>query len=128
MVANNILEIYTSMFAWNLYETIWDVLVGSGMALIPFIAAVILSFNDNYEEGGAEATLRGLEIKIVCMILILVLCFTLQGVGCHSFYSEIQPEYTGLSPPANTTGAGNSTGTSFDGNIDGMVDCIHTSL
>lgn len=41
MVANTLLEIYTLMFGWNMYEAIWDVLVGSGLALVPFIVAII---------------------------------------------------------------------------------------
>ena len=74
MVANNLLEIYTLLFGWNMYEAIWDVLVGSGLALIPFIAAVITNFRDNYEDSDAESTIKGLEIKVVSMILVLMLC------------------------------------------------------
>lgn len=121
MVANNLLEIYTLLFGWNMYVAIWDVLVGSGLALIPFIAAVINNFIENYEDGDAESTIKGLEIKIVCMIVVLMLC-VLPYKGWDIQLSTVQYnlETPDCNPPANTEGQGNNTSTAYDDTFSDM--------
>jgi len=74
MVANTLLEIYTLMFGWNMYGAIWDVLVGSGIALVPFIAAIIANFRDNYSNGQAGETIKSMELTLLGMIIVLMLC------------------------------------------------------
>lgn len=115
MVANNLLEIYTLLFGWNLYEAIWDILVGSGLALIPFIAAVVGSFRDNYEDGDAESTIKGLEIQIVSMIVVMMLC-VIPYKGWETQLSTVRYtlELPDCNPPANIQGGGNNTSTAYD--------------
>jgi len=122
MIANTLLEIYTLLFAWNMYEAIWDVLIGSGIALIPLIFAVITNFKDNYESGEAKAVLKSLEITIASMILVLMLCvvpfndwtvqldtikYDLNVADCH--------------PPAKVTGSGDDTETAYDNSFGDVV-------
>ncbi|MAE91078.1 MAG: hypothetical protein CMI67_16085 [Pelagibaca sp.] len=115
MVANNLLEIYTLLFGWNMYEAIWDVLVGSGLALIPFVAAVITNFRDNYEGSDAESTIKGLEIKVVSMILVLMLCvIPYKGWEIDLATVKYDLEIPDCNPPANTEGTGDNTATSYD--------------
>lgn len=115
MVANTLLEIYTLMFGWNMYEAIWDVLTGSGLALIPFIAALITSFRDNYERGDAESTIKDLEMKVVGMILVLMLC-VIPYKGWDTDLSTVQYnlETPDCNPPDNTEGQGDNTATAYD--------------
>jgi len=115
MVANTILEIYTQIFAWNMYGVIWDILTGSGLALVPFIAALLHNFLDNYRDGEAASTLKDLELKGVGMILVLMLCvipYPGQPVTLATLkYDLATPD---CYPTANTTGAGDATGTGYD--------------
>lgn len=121
MVANNLLEIYTLLFGWNMYEAIWDVLVGSGLALIPFIAAVITNFRDNYEGSDAESTIKGLEIKVVSMILVLMLCvIPYKGWEIDLATVKYNLEIPDCNPPANTKGQGDNTGTAYDDSFTDM--------
>ena len=73
MIANNYLEIYTLMFGWNMYGAIWDILAGSGIALIPIIAAVVSNFLQNYESGDAKSAIRGIEMTILSMVIVMML-------------------------------------------------------
>lgn len=115
MVANNLLEIYTLLFGWNMYEAIWDVLTGSGLALIPFIAAIANSFIENYDDGDAESTILGLEIKIVCMVLVLMLCvIPYKGWEIDLETVRYDLETPDCNPPANTEGQGDNTSTAYD--------------
>lgn len=121
MVANNLLEIYTLLFGWNMYEAIWDVLVGSGLALIPFIAAVISNFRENYEDSDAETTIKGLEIKVVSMILVLMLCvIPYKGWEIDLATVRYDLEIPDCNPPANTEGQGDNTATAYDDSFADM--------
>ena len=118
MVANTILEIYTQIFAWNMYGAIWDTLNGSGLALIPFVAALVNNFVDNYHDGEASRSIKELEMKGIGMILVLMLCvvpYPGQPVTLSTLkYDLATPD---CYPTANTTGAGNATGTGYDGSF-----------
>lgn len=135
MVANNYLEIYTLIFGWKMYGAIWDVLAGSGLALIPIIAAVVNNFIQNYESGDAKSAIRGLEMTILGMIIVLMLCvmpfrgfnLTLASVDYNFNVPDcgltVNPGNTvapgdPLPPedPSAVGGVGTNTGTAFDTN------------
>lgn len=116
-----------------MYGAIWDVLAGSGLALIPIIAAVISNFVSNYESGDAKSAIRGLEMNVLGMILVLMLCvmpfrgfnLTLASVDynfnvpdCGLTVNPGNPVAPGDALPAPsadaTGGAGTATGTAFD--------------
>ena len=115
MVANTLLEIYTLMFGWNMYGAIWDVLVGSGIALVPFIAAIIANFRDNYSTGQAAETIKSMELTLLGMIVVLMLC-VIPYKGFSTQLSTVRYELgvPDCNPPANVSGTGNNTATGFD--------------
>lgn len=121
MVANNLLEIYTLIFAWNMYEAIWDTLVGTGLALIPFIAAFIVNFRDNYHEGDVRSTIAQLEMTLIGMILVMMLC-VIPFKGWEIELATVRYDLTvpDCNPPANITGEGDNTGTAYDDSFSGM--------
>lgn len=121
MLANSLLEIYTLLFGWNMYGAIWDVLVGSGLALIPLIVAVVTSFRDNYESAEAESIIKGLEIKVVSMILVLMLCvIPYKGFEVDLATVKYDLETPDCNPPANTEGQGDNTSTAYDDSFSDM--------
>ena len=121
MVANTLLEIYTLMFGWNMYEAIWDVLVGSGLALIPFIAAIISNFKENYSTGEAAQTIRSMETTLLGMILVLMLC-VLPYKGFATQLSTVRYELgvPDCNPPANLSGAGNNVSPAYDSTFNDL--------
>lgn len=121
MVANNLLEIYTLLFGWNLYEAIWDILVGSGLALIPFVVAIITNFRDNYNSSDAESTIKDLEIKVVSMILVLMLAvIPFKGWKIDLATVQYNLEIPDCHPPANAQGQGDNTSTAYDDTFSDM--------
>jgi hypothetical protein len=120
MVANTLLEIYTLIFAWNMYGAIWDILTGSGLALIPFVAALLNNFIENYKDGDAESTVKDLELRIVGMILVLMLCvIPYKGFSVSLATVKYDLATPDCNPPANVTGTGNNTGTAYDSSFAG---------
>lgn len=120
MVANTLLEIYTIIFSWNIYGAIWDVLVGTGIALVPFLACIIANFKDAYEKGNTKSAIRAMEVSVVSMILVLVLCvipwtgFGMQVATVKYDISIPDCQLASYGGPA-TNGNGDATGTLYDG-------------
>lgn len=119
MVANSLLEIYTIIFGWTLYDAIWDVLVGTGAALVPFVAAVVSSMKEGYEKGDTKSAMRNMETSVIGMVIVLVLCvIPWSGFGMEVStvkYDVSIPDCNMASYGAEATeGAGDDTGTSYD--------------
>lgn len=124
MVANNLVEIYTLMFGWGMYGAIWDILTGSGLALIPFIAAIITSVSDGMSQGGAaQDVLRFIETKIIATIIVLMLCvIPFTGWGTTLATTQYEIAVNDCNPPANVSGTGDDTDTGYDDTFAGMAD------
>lgn len=74
MPTGSVLELYTSVLAWNLYDAIWALLVSTGMVLIPFTAAIIkvlIDTRDSNVEISAEALIRILETRLYPMLFVV---------------------------------------------------------
>jgi hypothetical protein len=119
MVANTLLEIYTIIFSWTVYEAIWDVLTGTGLALVPFIAAIISSMKEGFEHGDSKSAMRRMETSLIGIIVVLIFCvipWKGWGMQVSTVKYDISIPDCNMSsysqPP--TTGNGDSTGTAFD--------------
>lgn len=128
MIANTYLEIYTLMFGWNMYEAIWDVLVGTGLALIPFIVAVVSTFKENYSSGKANETVKSMETTLLGMILVLMLCVipyknmstTLSGVRYEVTVQDCGTASNTNTPSSTASGNGDNTQTGFDSTMSDL--------
>lgn len=112
MNVSSYLEIYLTQFGWSLYGLLWDILVQTGLAYLPFIAMLLRNIAEpikSQEAKDASSTsLRRIEIDIISMFTVIVLA--------------VQPiltiQTTGLSvTKACANGAavsGGNTGTTYD--------------
>lgn len=77
MSVGSIFELYLFSFGWQLYGIIWEVLVGTGLAYLPFFAVIIDNIIKPIESQEAKAaavtSLRRVEISIVSMIIVMML-------------------------------------------------------
>lgn len=123
MVANNYIEIYTLIFGWNMYGAIWDILVGSGLALIPFIVAIVMNFKDNYESGDAKSAIKGMEMTLLGMMLVMMLCvMPFRGMTLSLASVEYNFNVPDCNAPvATSNGTGTSTGTQYDSGLGASV-------
>lgn len=127
MIANNYLEIYTLMFGWNMYGAIWDILAGSGIALIPIIAAVVSNFLQNYESGDAKSAIRGIEMTILSMVIVMMLCvmpFRGFGISIASVEYNFNVPDCNLPVTAPNSGTGDNTGTAYDASLGASIGGI----
>lgn len=78
MTVDTPLALYTTLFGWQFYNTIWDALVGSGLAFLPFLGLLISNFVESRTDGDlTESRPRNavtrVETQLVLMMLVIVL-------------------------------------------------------
>lgn len=74
MSVSSVLELYTSVLAWNLYGAIWALLVNTGVVLIPFIAVIINVLVEGRESNGdmpSDRLIKILETRIYSMLFVV---------------------------------------------------------
>ncbi|RBW47311.1 hypothetical protein DS885_03955 [Psychromonas sp. B3M02] len=77
MGTDSYLEMFTLLYSWQLYGTIWGVLEATGVLLLPFIGMVFdhlanygKSDTDDYSEKEAQSNLLG-EMVLACIVIML---------------------------------------------------------
>lgn len=74
MPVGSVLELYTSVLAWNLYGAIWALLVNTGLVLLPFIVVAIdtlLDTRDSPIEITSDGLMRIMETRIYTMLFVV---------------------------------------------------------
>lgn len=77
MTVDSYLELYTTLFGWDWYNTFWFMITDTGLILLPFIGIVLdhyITYRKGFEDGDAEElTLRGLEVELILAIFVVML-------------------------------------------------------
>jgi hypothetical protein len=76
MEVGTAVDIYTTVLGWTLYDRLWEALQATGLAYLPFLAAIVRHFAGNWEKSGdqgAEAAIRGLELELAGMLTVAAL-------------------------------------------------------
>ena len=96
MIVDSYLELYTTLFGWMWYGTIWNVLKDTGLLFLPFFGIILdhyLKYRKGFEDGDSEElTLRSLEVDLVLALAVLLFA----GVPFFNLNAE-EISYT---PPA----------------------------
>ena len=76
MTVDTPLALFTTLFGWQFYNAIWDVLLGTGIALLPFLGALIEIFVTDREDGNTvgdspEGQGKRLEAKFLIMLVVV---------------------------------------------------------
>lgn len=75
MPVGSTIELYTTILGWILYDSIWAMLVTTGLVLIPFavtIINVLIETRDSPVEITSNGLIRILETRIYTMLLVLM--------------------------------------------------------
>lgn len=77
MAVDSTLELYTTLFGWFFYNSIWELLVATGIVFLPFIGLLLDTVTRSYageeaEEAG-NSTLRILEVEIFVAFFVIVI-------------------------------------------------------
>lgn len=109
MSVDSTLELYTTLFGWLFYNSIWEVLVGTGIVFIPFLGIVITTVIETYKNEEAEeagnTSLRILEVEFFVAFSVIALAavptlpfsaadlsFTPRALIGHPAQTNVTPE------------------------------------
>lgn len=77
MAVDSKLELFTMLFGWLFYNSIWEVLVATGIVFLPFIGIVIDTVIETYTREDAEqagnTSLRVMEIEFFVAFLVVMM-------------------------------------------------------
>ena len=78
MTVDSPLALFTTLFGWQFYNTVWDVLLATGIGLIPFLGVLIdvLFINRENGDGVTEEPgqhFRRLETNLTVMLLVVII-------------------------------------------------------
>lgn len=118
MYVSDPLSLYTELYGWIFYGVIWDVIVASGLALLP-IAFIVIGHLAKARENGSmmnnngDSILSGLEVKLfITMLVILVAAVPSITVNAASFsYAQTASAFSDRAPAVVQSG---NTGSTFD--------------
>lgn len=71
------LELYTTLFGWLFYNSIWEVLVATGIVFLPFIGivvdTVITAYKNEEGEEAATTSLRIMEVEFFVAFFVVMM-------------------------------------------------------
>tara|TARA_R110002124_G_scaffold5786_11_gene36334 strand:- start:7251 stop:8819 length:1569 start_codon:yes stop_codon:yes gene_type:complete len=77
MAVDSTLELYTTLFGWFFYNSIWDVLVTTGMVFLPFLGilidTIIRSYAGEDAEEAGNTTLRIIEVEFFIAFFVILI-------------------------------------------------------
>ncbi|SEG89233.1 conjugal transfer protein TraG N-terminal domain-containing protein [Marinobacterium lutimaris] len=113
MIANQFLDIYTSIVSWKMYGILWDTLNGTGLAYIPFIVAIISSLRQAYDQSASRiiATLEMQMLGFIIMLILVVIPYQNNAVSIEDVKYTITSTSCNV---ADVSGMGDATGKSAD--------------
>jgi len=85
MESQSIISLYTTLQGWRLYGVIWDVLTGSGLALLPLIGFIIDAIQQGRSRGSAmkndaDAAISYIEVGLFRILFVVAIAFVPTGV------------------------------------------------
>ena len=77
MAVDSTLELYTTLFGWYFYNSIWDVLVATGIVFLPFLGilldTIIRAYANEEAEEASTTTLRILEVEFFVAFFVILI-------------------------------------------------------
>ncbi len=118
MTVDGYLELYTTLFGWEQYNHLWDLLVSTGVVYLPFLGMILRNFMEPYqsqEAGDASSTsVRRMEVDIVVALSVVVLA--------GQPFIPLSPEILKYNRPCTAeTATPGVSGTSFDQSFGAVV-------
>lgn len=76
MPVSSIVDLYTTLLAWHMYGALWNLLVGTGLIILPFLIQIILVIMEDSQQQKKDVKqfVRTLEFKIYPMLVVMMIC------------------------------------------------------
>lgn len=110
MDLSSVIEIYTSVLGWILYDGMWAVLAESGLLYIPIVAVVLSNWAAAYRalgDEGSEGVIRACWLDIFGVMMVV----TLAG---SPFLTLAYGDLRHTRPCGSATATGGNSGTLYD--------------
>lgn len=119
MTVNSYPELFSTLLGWQQYQNLWDIIVNTGLAFIPFIVMIIKNTVEPFLSQEAKSaytiSLRRVEFSLVTMILTIM-------IACQPMLT-LDPDVLHFKPVCNSSidaTPGNS-GTTYDGALSNVT-------
>ena len=77
MAVDSTLELYTTLFGWLFYNSLWDVLVATGIVFLPFLGilldTIIRAYASEEAEEAGNTTLRIVEVEFFVAFFVILI-------------------------------------------------------
>ncbi|MDX1252292.1 MAG: conjugal transfer protein TraG N-terminal domain-containing protein [Gammaproteobacteria bacterium] len=76
MQVGSYLELFTTLFGWQFYDRLWDILTGTGLAFLPFLGIILNNVLETHVRGATEgpvSSLRRMDVEIAVALTVVVL-------------------------------------------------------
>ena len=77
MAVDSTLELFTTLFGWLFYNSLWNVLVATGMVFLPFLGilldSIIKAYAQEDAEEAANTTLRIVEVEFFVAFFVILI-------------------------------------------------------
>ena len=76
MQVGSYLELFTTLYGWQFYDRLWDILTGTGLAFLPFLGIILNNVLETHVNGatdGPVSSLRRMDIELAVALTVVVL-------------------------------------------------------
>ncbi|MEE8058257.1 MAG: conjugal transfer protein TraG N-terminal domain-containing protein [Pseudomonadales bacterium] len=119
MAVDSTLELYTTLFGWLFYNSIWDVLVATGMVFLPFVGilldTIIRSYAGEDAEEAGNTTLRIIEVEVFVAFFVIMIA-AVPATPLNAVDLSFTPRAV-IGSPAQPVATVNNSQTTFGGGI-----------
>ena len=130
MQLDSYLEIFTTLYGWAFANLIGEILVGTGLAVLPFGLVVFKTWHEAKDRGmgfdGVRSLLESIETRLITMMFVMATCFaTTPYTSLHNLNMSYVParSFDGNQPQVASVKGG--TGSGYD---QAMADAVSGSF
>ena len=134
MTFDSHLAMFTTLFGWSFYNAVWDILVLTGLAFVPFGIVFFNAFKDGHERGGSEggalSVLPSIEMQLFIMgFVILVAAMPTSLTALSPGSMSVRPYARTITNPSPASETPQTTSTTYNeafgcpGTAGGTEDC-----
>ena len=119
MQVDSYLELFTTFYGWAFANIIGELITGTGLIVVPFIAAILITWKDAKERGmqnfGIMSVIESVQTKLIVMLFVMSLCFfTTPIASLTNAKLAFTPQKSALEPSPVVAQIPGTTDSTFD--------------
>lgn len=119
MKLDSYLEIFTTLYGWAFANIIGEIIVGTGLVVVPFMLLVFNAWHEAKDRGtdssGAMALLDQISTRLIVSLFVMSVCFSTSSVTSLSHLNlTFTPPISAIDPNPKTGSSQSGTGSGYD--------------